>query len=941
MKKRILSALLAATLVVSQIAVYAVDSTEVIDFYDDFSGLSDEGKTPLPEGAPTSFSIAGDTPKLLFEEGDGGWYSSTVWQGNGSATAFKKTYSNKSTNRFCFREEKTKGVTINYVVDNFSFGDYSKVRFMNLFAYNQTGGLRYAINETEDTFIEFGFAGQSLMHTYGGRKFAPYITKCVNGERTMLTFGDVDWPAVVGGNDVNWYPNNWDIEVFGDTIVATVQLIKQNTTSNVLATWTGSVTDADISNIVKSAKYPIALFGIGNNEFQFTNAGFTTGNAYISSMGSPGYVMYNKIDAKLDNGVYKFTNPSVIRRIKSDKYMNQYVPFQVSQDNVNYKSITAELDSWGVWNNNDVTEYSYIKFADDIDAEQVEILTNTKGSDVVIIEQLGTGNLYVEMKNANPSDIVWTVDDTTLASVQNGVVTGLLDGSTVVRATAPNGVMLSANIQIKGELTLAIENNTLPQYFQKKKPVIDKLNSRIATDDTAGLSDFLLVTGDANLSDIAAINRENIIAFANNDPQGFANYLDKLATYEPFEMTSVEMLYEIEAELNNLIKLCDLDNLTDKAVLEELLIQYNDYLRLPLDNKYYLSAKDAVLDNLLNGVFNNPSHLRTLFKDAYVLNNLKTAQSYKYVMEVIRDCEAEIGYNTAKVDNLSEPSKLFVAIFENLSSFASVNDIKTFINNYQEPEKPATRPSTVGGGGGGGGSGVFVNKNDAVQNPEQKPAENVENPNPQVEQMQLFNDVTINHWAYEPIRYLVGKKAIDKEGANGFFNPDNMVTRAEFLKMLLIGMDFELPVIEEQTEEVVEEQAFSDVDKSHWAYDILEFAKELGLVNGNANGTFKPDAQISRQEMAVMIFNAVTLKEITPKYTQEPIDFTDRESISDWALGPVIKLQLAGVLNGDQNKAFRPSDNLTRAEAAKAICKAAYTENDVPIETEEVQNEEE
>lgn len=45
---------------------------------------------------------------------------------------------------------------------------------------------------------------------------------------------------------------------------------------------------------------------------------------------------------------------------------------------------------------------------------------------------------------------------------------------------------------------------------------------------------------------------------------------------------------------------------------------------------------------------------------------------------------------------------------------------------------------------------------------------------------------------------------------------------------------------------------FKDVPKDTWGYDDLQYAVEEGVINGYPDGTFKPDQQLTRQEMAVI-----------------------------------------------------------------------------------------
>ena len=70
--------------------------------------------------------------------------------------------------------------------------------------------------------------------------------------------------------------------------------------------------------------------------------------------------------------------------------------------------------------------------------------------------------------------------------------------------------------------------------------------------------------------------------------------------------------------------------------------------------------------------------------------------------------------------------------------------------------------------------------------------------------------------------------------------------------------------------------------------------------------------------MCVIIVNALKIKGISTEADGEVL-FSDHEAIADYAKNAVDKLTELGVLNGYEDNTFRPTDNATRAEAAKMI----------------------
>lgn len=83
-----------------------------------------------------------------------------------------------------------------------------------------------------------------------------------------------------------------------------------------------------------------------------------------------------------------------------------------------------------------------------------------------------------------------------------------------------------------------------------------------------------------------------------------------------------------------------------------------------------------------------------------------------------------------------------------------------------------------------------------------------------------------------------------------------------------------------------------------------------GLISGYDDGTFRPDAPITRQELAVMVARA--LDEADPG----TVNFTDAEAIEDWAAVPVAQAAAMGIVTGFEDGTFRPQETATRAQAA-------------------------
>ncbi len=109
----------------------------------------------------------------------------------------------------------------------------------------------------------------------------------------------------------------------------------------------------------------------------------------------------------------------------------------------------------------------------------------------------------------------------------------------------------------------------------------------------------------------------------------------------------------------------------------------------------------------------------------------------------------------------------------------------------------------------------------------------------------LFSDVPNDIWYYEHVSQLTGYDLI-KGYEDNTFRPDNTITRAEFVTILS-----RLPHTD-----LASETEFTDVPKSHWAYDAVQAALGNNWVSGYEGGVFKPSKAITRAE-AVTILNRV------------------------------------------------------------------------------------
>ena len=168
-----------------------------------------------------------------------------------------------------------------------------------------------------------------------------------------------------------------------------------------------------------------------------------------------------------------------------------------------------------------------------------------------------------------------------------------------------------------------------------------------------------------------------------------------------------------------------------------------------------------------------------------------------------------------------------------------------------------------------------------------------------------FTDVSKSHWAFEYIENLAEKNIIN--GYNNYFYPDNVITRAEFVKILAGAFGIEK----------ASAASFSDVSDSDWFMPYVGGAANAGLVLGS-DGKFNPNDSITREDACVMIHRFAKHAGISLSGA-EAVDFADGNDISAYASEAVGALTSSGIINGVGGGMFAPKASTTRAAAAKII----------------------
>ncbi|UKI37668.1 MAG: S-layer homology domain-containing protein [Clostridiales bacterium] len=173
------------------------------------------------------------------------------------------------------------------------------------------------------------------------------------------------------------------------------------------------------------------------------------------------------------------------------------------------------------------------------------------------------------------------------------------------------------------------------------------------------------------------------------------------------------------------------------------------------------------------------------------------------------------------------------------------------------------------GSGGGGGGGLKVSTPIVPDTDDTTSDTEADNG--------IFADIKTSHWAYQSVLSLVNKNIISRDTN---FRPNDYITREEFAK--IISVVFE-PIADKYPN-------FDDVDASSWYAPYINSVYSADLVKGISENKFGVGLNITREDMAVIIFRALKAED-----KEYDVNFADKDEVSDYALNAVGYLNANGL----------------------------------------------
>jgi hypothetical protein len=184
----------------------------------------------------------------------------------------------------------------------------------------------------------------------------------------------------------------------------------------------------------------------------------------------------------------------------------------------------------------------------------------------------------------------------------------------------------------------------------------------------------------------------------------------------------------------------------------------------------------------------------------------------------------------------------------------------------------------------------------------------------------LFFDVASGHWAASEIEACVQAGVVSGYG-DGTYQPGDPVTRdqmAVYISRALAGGDENVP-------EFTDTPTFPDVGSEHWAFDYVEYAADQNVVGGYEDGTYHPEFEVTRDQMAVYVARALVAPDgedgLAGYVPADPRNFPDVAS-DFWSYKHVEYCVENGVVAGYEDGYYHPEIVVTRDQMAVYIARA-------------------
>ena len=168
-----------------------------------------------------------------------------------------------------------------------------------------------------------------------------------------------------------------------------------------------------------------------------------------------------------------------------------------------------------------------------------------------------------------------------------------------------------------------------------------------------------------------------------------------------------------------------------------------------------------------------------------------------------------------------------------------------------------------------------------------------------------YQDISENSWYYDAVRF-VSENGLMNGYSNGMFGPNDYLSRAQLAQILFNkegrpGVNYLLQ--------------FGDVSNDTWYTEAVRWAASQGIVGGYGNGMFGPNDNITREQLAVMLWRYAG----SPAATNKELHFNDIDETGGFAMDALCWAVENSILNGYGDGRLGPKGLATRAQVAQML----------------------
>lgn len=589
----------------------------------------------------------------------------------------------------------------------------------------------------------------------------------------------------------------------------------------------------------------------------------------------------------------------------------EYVVLAVSDVYPGFKKTFPISVTYGAVSKEDGTKIVLTSTKDVVGVTNIPVITATvekNGSAVAHTEPI-VWTAITSDKMSVCEDIDITVSEDTM-SAELGLALSIAEGSYYIMATSDG---MCALYEITVDKSGDIENIASKIEDKEIDEIVENMETYLAVLE---LSDTIVAAADEEMlanvvADSVAEDEAEVLDIA-----ALKNYFTDAAIVTFYEKNESDLalyddngmfIYADELELAEM----------DKEVGVNLWELYGDEEKVLLSTEGRLDMQSALADD---APYATIGQFKSKVAESILLYTLAypNVNSFGYVSDILTEENlAYVDIDGSDYLALSDKTKanesvagtLYTAdeLEEALKNASEEDDEEEEEEDSKDKYKPSGTGSLGSFGGGGGGSSKSEPKEEPKDEEakEQEPVSSVE---------VKFADIPDNHWACTDI-YFLREIGVVNGTTETEFNPNGLVTREQFLKMLVTAFKLSGSA----------DKAFTDVSADAWYAPYVNAGVGSGVVNGLPDGRFGVGSSITRQDACVMLARSLGLD----TSVEVDLSFTDAESISSYAANSVGALVEYAIISGYDDNTFKAGATCTRAQAAKLVANAITIFNSI------------